>query len=324
VSEPTAAEQAFAARLKLDPAAVAAARDALNAIASLSWPKTERVSLLARLARAAKADVGKVFGAAALNAAPLASFDTLIPIPGLGDKRVAGLVRALSTFDIATVVPEIAALREAQAAVAALRAENLVLRTDNSRLRVTSDPLRAENAALRAAIETMRAELDRLRAAQPPATTSSAPAVMRIADVARSIGSQVAQVDQMLRSRPTGLRLGTVDLRLTGTATAFDGDVALDLGSPAGGSAVGISFAPGGSEAGSGADAPVPDVRGYTTALAQRKLRACGFAVASASVAGARGVVTEQSPSPGALARAGSVVRLIVRDPGPVAFDAPR
>jgi hypothetical protein len=170
---------------------------------------------------------------------------------------------------------------------------------------------------LRAENEALRAELDRLRV-RPPAEGGdvrppSGPTVMRIGEVASSVGSQVTLVDDLLRSRPNGLRLGGVDLRLSGAGTAFEGDVALDLGSPAGGSAVGLSFVPGGSEARPAAEAQVPDVSGYTTALAQRKLVARGFAVAFASVAGARGVVSEQSPPPSTLAPTGSVVRLIVR-----------
>jgi hypothetical protein len=289
VNEPTAGERTLATRSGLDAAVVAAARDALNTIASLPWPRPERVSLLARLARAAGADVGKVLGGLALDSAPLAGLEALLSVPGLGYKRVVGLARALSGFDLTTLSSEGVRLRDAWATTAVLRAEN----------------------------EALRAELDRLRV-RPPAEGGdvrppSGASVMRIGDVASSVGSQVTLVDDLLRSRPNGLRLGGVDLRLSGAGTAFEGDVALDLGSPAGGSAVGLSFVPGGSEARPAAEAQVPDVSGYTTALAQRKLVARGFAVAFASVAGARGVVSEQSPPPSTLAPTGSVVRLIVR-----------
>lgn len=303
MSEPTAGERALAKRFGLDAAAVAAARDALNTIASLPWPRPERVSLLARAAHTAGADVGEVLGGLALDAAPLAGLEALLPLRGLGYKRVAGMARALSKFDLTTSTSEGVRLRDAVAAAAALRTEN--------------EALRAENRALRAENQALRTELDRLRV-RPPAEGGdvrppSGPSVMRIGELASSVGSQVTLVDDILRSRPNGLRLGSVDLRLGGAGAALEGDVALDLGSPAGGSAVGMSFVPGGSEARSAAQAQVPDVSGYTMALAQRKLVARGFAVAFASVAGARGVVSEQSPPPSTLAPTGSVVRLIVR-----------
>ena len=298
MKEPTARERNLAARLGLEAAAVAAARDALNRIASLPWPRPERVSLLSRLARAAGADVGKVLSGLAIDAAPLAGLDALVPLPGLGYKRVAGLARALFKFDPATLTSDDVGLAHARATIAALRGEN----------------------------DLLRKELDRLRAALPGGSTAPPPqgsAVMRISDVASSIAGQVALVDGLLRSRPAGLRLGGVDLHVRGTGTAVGDDVALDLGSPAGGSAVGISFLPGRSEGGDRPEAPVPDVIGYTPALAERKLLARGFAVTVTRMSGARGTVLEQLPPPGTTAPAGSVVRLIVREPGALVFEPP-
>jgi hypothetical protein len=293
VSEATAGERALAERLGLDPSTLAAARDALNTIASLPWPQPERVSLIVRVARSAKADVGTLYAGRALDAAPLSGFDALLPLPGLGDKRVAGLARALSTFDVKDLSSEGARLRDAWAAMEALRAENHALRVELDRLRVRV-PAEAAGGPV-------------------PVPAPSTSTVMRVADVAANVGTQVTLAETVLRSRPDGLRLDGLDIRLHGVGTAADGDVALDLGSPLGGSSLGIAFVPAKSPAPVTTDIPVPDVSGYTTALAQRKLIARGFMVTVASVAGGGGIVSEQLPAASTLAPSGSVVRLIVR-----------
>lgn len=289
MSEPTHGERALGTRLKLEPAALAAARDALNTIASLPWPREERIALLSRVARSAKADVGEVLGGLALDAAPLAGFDALIPLPGLADKRVAGLARALATFDAKSVSAEGGRLREAWASIATLRAENGALRT----------------------------ELDRLRAQQPVnggvVPPASSPMVMRLEELATSVGAQVKYVDELLRTRDAGLRLGTVDLKLAGAGAMVNGEVSLDLGFPAGGSAMGLSFVPSAAGGSNGFEEEVPDVAGYTSALAQRKLAERGFAVSVTSVPGAQGIVSDQTPRAGSAAPTGSLVRLIVR-----------
>jgi beta-lactam-binding protein with PASTA domain len=74
-----------------------------------------------------------------------------------------------------------------------------------------------------------------------------------------------------------------------------------------------MSFAPGGAAQGPANDRAVPDVRGYAPALARRKLQAAGFGVTIAAVPDARGAVAEQRPEAGALALAGTTVRLIIR-----------
>jgi hypothetical protein len=252
------------------------------------------VSLVARVAHAAKADVGTLFGGRALDATPLTSFDALVPLPGLGDRRVAGLARALSTFDIRTLSSEGAKLREAWNAIAVLRAENQALRAELDRLRVRV-PIEPRDPTVPVPIPT-------------PTT------VMRVVEVASNLGTQVTLADSLLRSRPDGLRLDGIDLKLQGIGTAAaNGDVALDLGSPAGGSSLGVSFVPAKFAPTSTTEESVPEVSGYTTALAERKLIARGFAVTLAFVPGARGIVTEQSPAANTLAATGSVVRLIVR-----------
>lgn len=296
MSEPTTAERALASRLGLEAEAVAAARDAINTIAALPWPRSERVALLGRLARVGHADVGPVFGGLAIDAAPLSSLDVLIPIRGIGDKRLAGLARALATVDLGPFTALDPRLREAWATLAALR---------------------SENRALRVEIDKLKAQATQSAGGSGSAGAPPTGAVMRIADVASSVGSQLALVDDLLRSRPSGLRLGGLDLHLQGAGTAADGDVALDLAASSGGSTVGISFVPGTSAAATGSAAEVPDVSGYTTALAERKLRARGFSVVVTTLANTltnpRGIVSEQSPEAYAMAAAGSLVRLIVR-----------
>jgi hypothetical protein len=285
VSEPTQGEREFAQRFRFEPTDVASARDALNAIALLPWPEPERVSLLRRLARAARADVGDVLGRLALRTTPLPSFDRLIPLPGLADKRVAGLVRALRGVDVAAFNPDAATIRALRAAL---------------------DAARAENALLRAELDRWRAQVDATGEAD------TRPTVMRLGDVASSAASQTSVVVEALKTRPSGLRLTGVELRMEGAAASVGDDVALDFAVPQGGSAVNLSFV--------SADAPgsrtpvdVPDVVGYTPALARRKLAAVGFEAKFSNVAGGTGVVADQTPNAGTLAQSGSVVRLLLR-----------
>jgi len=285
VTAPTPGEVAFARRTKLDPAAVAAARVALNAIADLPWPEDSRIDLLARLAHEVRADVGTTLGRLALRAAPLASFEKLLDIDGLGDKRVTGLVRALFDVDVSRLSPDSASLREALERVTQLETENQALRT-----------------------QLDRALVELSRAGGGPSSR-----VMRLREVADSLTGQLAAADELLRSRASGLRLGGVELRLHGAATSVEEDLALDFGAAGSGTAIGMSFAPGGAAQAPANDRAVPDVRGYAPALARRKLQAAGFAVTIAAVPNARGAVAEQAPAAGAVALAGSTVRLIVR-----------
>lgn len=282
---PTAGEIAFARRVGLDGNAVAAARAVLNAIADLPWPEDARTALLARLAHEVHADVGATLARLALDAAPLASFERLIDIIGLADKRVAGLVRALYAVDVAQFTRDTVSLREALE-------------------RVTD--LESENAALRKELDHLRAQIERGAGAPPPA-------VMRLADVAGSVTSQLAVADDVLRGRSSALRLSGVELHLHGAPAALGEHLALDFTQSATGGAIAMRFAAGGAAQPDPAELAVPDVRGYAPALARRKLLAAGFAVALSTVAGARGTVSDQSPAPGALAIAGSSVRLVVR-----------
>jgi PASTA domain len=279
VSEPTPSERVFAYRFGLAPETLASARDVLNAIARLPWPEPERVSLLARLARAAHADVGEVFGGRALRAAPLSAFDALMPISGLAEKRISGLARALATVDMTQIsqpVPPDVAAR-----ITALQAENAVLRT----------------------------ELDKWRAAAEP---QARPASMRLGDVVSSIASQTAEVVETLHTRSRALRLIGMELHLAGAAAAVENDLALDFDAAQAGSAFDLSFATGGNTTARSTVA-VPNVVGYTPALARRKLAGLGFQARLSTFASAAGVVAEQSPSAGSSAAYGSLVQLLIR-----------
>jgi beta-lactam-binding protein with PASTA domain len=93
-------------------------------------------------------------------------------------------------------------------------------------------------------------------------------------------------------------------------------DVALDLSAPGGGSRVGLAFAPAPAAAGAPAAATqtkIPDVVGYTAALARRKLTAAGFAISAATVVDAHGVVAQQMPEAGKVVASGSTVRLLFK-----------
>jgi hypothetical protein len=291
VSLPTPGEQDFAKRFKLTPESVAHARDVLNTIASLDWPLPERQALLARLARTAKADVGPAMAGLALAAAPVRSFETLIAVNGLADKRVFGLAKALQKADPASFSKAAAGALNAWAQLDALQAENLALRR----------------------------ELDRLAAAAPPPPGAPPPVDqrMRLEDMAHSIARQVALADQTLAGTGSGLRLGGVALEVRGRATTLDQDVAIDFatgaGAGGGGSSVGLSFTPARNDAANGSSGTVPDVTGYTPALARRKLEGQGFAVSVAATGGLQGRVAQQHPAAGSVAQRGALVRLVVR-----------
>jgi hypothetical protein len=291
VSLPTPGEQEFAKRFKLTPENVAHARDVLNTIASLDWPLPERQALLARLARTAKADVGPAMAGLALAAAPVRSFETLIAVNGLADKRVFGLAKALQKADPTSFSKAASGLLNAWAQLDALQAENLALRRELDRLAATAPP--------------------------PPGAPPPVDQRMRLEDMAHSIARQVALAGQTLAGTGSGLRLGGVALEVRGRATTLDQDVAIDFatgaGAGGGGSSVGLSFTPARSEAANGSSGAVPDVTGYTPALARRKLEGQGFAVSVAATGGLHGRVAQQHPAAGSVAQRGALVRLVVR-----------
>ncbi len=284
MSQPTAAEAAFARSVGLDAKEVARARDVLNAIHAMPWPKPIQLALLVGLAQSADADVGTVLGGLALDAAPLDSFEQLLPIIGLADKRVAGLARGLSA-----VTPD---------SFAGASGETPVLQ---QQLR----ELLSENLAL-------RAELDRVKASSADGGKTSQQ-VMPLADAAASIGDQLARVDGVLRDRKLGLRMAASQIQLRAGATKAGDDVAFDFKAAAT-SQVGFQFV--------NAEAPpdarqgavlVPDVIGYTPGLARRRLAAVGLSAIIAKGVGSRGQVAEQLPAGGDSALAGSTVRLVVQ-----------
>ena len=286
MSEPTAGERAFAVSQRLDPAAVARARDVLNAIVALPWMRSEQISLVARLARKAAADVGEVLASLALNRAPLTDFVALLPIKGIGNKRLVGLVRALSPVEISAFSPEAALLRNALNRISGLTTENNLLRS----------------------------EVDRLNVLLSKTSGVPSPTLLTVREVAGSVGEQIVAVDESLKRGARGLRLSGVELRVQGTAGAVQEEVAIDVSAPAGGSAVAMRFAPAGMPAAAGEAIPLLDVRGYGPALARRKLTAGGFNVVfySRTGSGTQGVVVSQTPAAGTPVSPGTVVRLEV------------
>jgi len=146
-------------------------------------------------------------------------------------------------------------------------------------------------------------------------STDGAPApssALALADLAGSVGSQVASADAALRAAPGGLRLTGLELRLQGASAVLDDQVALDLAAPTGGSSVTLAFAPGGAPPAASTSVAVPDVRGYGAALARRKLEAAGLGARLLSTGEGLGVVRDQVPAPGSPELAGSEVRLIL------------
>ncbi|WP_437293996.1 PASTA domain-containing protein [Sorangium sp. So ce426] len=150
---------------------------------------------------------------------------------------------------------------------------------------------------------------------------------MHLGEIAASVGSQLASADAVLRSSQSQLRLTGLALRLQGAAAIVDNSVGLDFSAPAGGSAMDFSFHAAGGATNPGEPVAVPDVRGYTPALARRKLQAVGLSIAMTTIAnatgrdggktpihpGSAGRVSEQQPPPGAQALPGTLVQVIVR-----------
>ena len=136
---------------------------------------------------------------------------------------------------------------------------------------------------------------------------------MPLGDIASSVVEQLAAVDAALRSGPDLLRLAGVSLRLHGSTTVVDETLAMEFTSPAAGSEVALTF---GTPPGASAMAVpvvVPDVRGYTAALARRKIEAAMLNMAIAPNAGPLGKVSETSPRAGLAVLSGTTVRVIVR-----------
>lgn len=289
MSEPTAAEQALAARWRLPAQQLAHARQALNHIASLDWPLPDRINLLARLAKGAGADVGPVYAGAALARAPLASFDLLLPIAGLGPTRVRGLVRALASLDMTALQVHAQALVQARQQVVALQAQLQSLRQELDR------------------VYALLAEGERPREQQP----------MRVEEVTQSVMAQVRQADLLLMSGHSGLRLGGVALEVQGQAAQVSGELALDFASTQPRSRLSLHFEGArdpAAAAGGSAVPQVPNVVGYTESLARRKLSAAGLQILLVRDRSGtpRGVVRQQLPGAGGPLPADLTVRLLV------------
>lgn len=286
MAEPTLGERELGEQLGLTAESIAAAREVLNTIAALPWPEPERIAILTRFARTEKADVGQILGKKALDLAPLFSFDHLIPVLGLAEKRVAGLARALCKVDTKTFADD-TRLLEAWKRIADLEASEAALRDEFDRAFVDGPGLSPDSAS---------ADAD----------------AMRIADVAASIGTQLQAAELALRDQNSGLRLHGVDLALRGEATNKDGDVAMEFRAGSGGSGhLNLSFVPAGQPQTAEEEVDVPEVIGYTPSLARRKLVQAGFAVSFAS-GGAGETVVRQDPPAGETVRTGTLVRLLL------------
>lgn len=286
MTEPTDSERLYAASEKFPIAHVVAARLAINFIAALDWPEEDRTHLLSRLARQAKADVGKVYSAAVLRLAPLQNFDAVIPILGIHKKRAAGLVRALATVDLNAISPAGTQLQ------AALAREQL----------------------LRAQVNTLQSEIDRLYAQLQGNERPAHLAPMRLEEVAQSIAAQVHVADAQLRQANGFIRLGNVQLELQGRASTVDGDVALDFADLRAPSHLALAFAQNAStnEISANGPQPVPDVLGYTETMARRKLKSAGFDAIILRQGVDDVIVVRQVPAPGTVISLNTKIRLMI------------
>lgn len=281
----TEGELTFARKYHVEADALATARVALNTIASLPWPEPERVSVLARLCREVQADVGTVLARLIISSAPFRSFEEVIPLIGIADIRAFGLVRALGHFDVGTLSPEAAQLRDAWSLVSALRAEN----------------------------NAFRLELDKLRRLPVNEVPQASRSILRLSDVASSVGSQVGSAEgELRRTLRNGLKLSGCEVTLTGAATSVGEDLALDFSPGTPTTAVGLRYAATASLPIESSVVAIPDVRGYTVRLARRKIEASQLVAVVIASSGNGQVVSSQVPAPGSLLPTGTIVRVLL------------
>ena len=136
---------------------------------------------------------------------------------------------------------------------------------------------------------------------------------MELGEITASVASQVALADAVLGASHSQLRLSGVTLRLQGAATMVGDSTALDLTSPIGGSTLDLAFHVEDPETGPGRPVPVPDVRGYTSALARRKLQDAGLRFALAAPPNNSGRVGKLHPPPGTQVLTGTLVQVVLR-----------
>jgi hypothetical protein len=136
---------------------------------------------------------------------------------------------------------------------------------------------------------------------------------LELGEIAASVGSQLASAEAALRAGTAQLRLIGMALRFQGAVTVMDNSLGLDFSAPASGSAVDLTFH--GAEVADVRPTPVtiPDVSGYTRALARRKMEAAGLRVAISAKPEAAGRVIETRPSAGTQALSGTVVLVVVQ-----------
>jgi hypothetical protein len=329
----------LARRLGVRPEALERARVALNRIAAL--PTAEQLPLLLRVTRGS--GVAERTCAGLLSVLPAASGEALLAAPAFGDKRLAAVVTALEGFaaldDVlkAAEAPAQIASLEARLARQALEKDDAIRERDAARV-LAADAIRERDAARVLAADATR-ERDAARVVAADAiqardaavrdatkaggirdadtTAAPAPAQAMVLDaLARSVGQQLGAVQRAMTSHP--VRLGPVSVTLRGVAVAVGEQVGLQFKSLASrqglertdefgreapaASEVKFSFVP------SRRPSPVlPDVRGYSALLAQRKLVELG---ASVVVSGQAGVVRAQDPAAGTLVEPGMQVTI--------------
>ena len=330
----------LARRLGVRPEALERARVALNRIAAL--PTAEQLPLLLRVTRGS--GVAERTCAGLLSVLPAASGEALLAAPAFGDKRLAAVVTALEGFaaldDVlkAAEAPAQMAALEARLARQALEKDDAIRERDAARV-LAADAIRERDAARVLAADASR-ERDAARVLAADAiqardaavrdaatkageirdadtTAAPAPAQAMVLDaLARSVGQQLGAVQRAMTSHP--VRLGPVSVTLRGVAVAVGEQVGLQFKSLASrqglertdefgreapaASEVKFSFVP------SRRPSPVlPDVRGYSALLAQRKLVELG---ASVVVSGQAGVVRAQDPAAGTLVEPGMQVTI--------------
>lgn len=133
---------------------------------------------------------------------------------------------------------------------------------------------------------------------------------MTFNEITQSVVGQLAFADATLRSRLDGLRLSGLELYLHGAVTSLDGSLALDIDTLGTGSALGLTFHLADASPAAGLPVQVPDVVGYTPALARRKIESVGLRAVFVATGDGTGTVTETRPAGGAQALSGSVVLL--------------
>lgn len=296
----------------LDPRVAAAALGCFNAIAGARRTLADRAALLSRLGGAA---IGEKLAPVVVAMGPVGAITDLLAVRGLGEKRLISMATALA----AAPAEELAAL--AAAAEAVDRASALAIQV--SALEAERDALRVERDGLAARLDAASASASATTTVTASdGATASAPTVksgvVSLHAIATSTGEQLGRAHRELSTRKQGLRLSGLSLSLRGEA-GVDEEQALGLAldqPTAAASELKMAWALPSGGAPTATAGRVPDVSGYTEALARRKLEAAGYTVSlrqtSAAGPAERGRVQRQRPAPGAEADPGDRVEIVV------------